>query len=83
MKKESLWKPIEELGTMSKNQDGVISWHLFDGYEKMRLFIIFVNDGHETYYGNIDEDGLICDMDGEDIGFSWYQAAYFMDIPEF
>ena len=80
---ESLWKPIGELGEIAYMEDGSHRWKLWAGYEEPRLFLVYLACGDiETHFASIDDGGMLCDEHGDDVGRAWYDADYFMDIPE-
>jgi hypothetical protein len=79
---ETPWKPIRELGEIEYMEDGSHRWTLWAGYEDMRLFLIYLaGGGIETHFASIDDGGSLRDQNGDDVGRSWYDAAYYMDIP--
>jgi len=74
--RERQWRPIEELGTIDGD-----SWTLKSGYEKYRLFMILMaDDDHQTYWATITEDGTLHDANGDDTGWRWCDASYYMDV---
>jgi hypothetical protein len=81
-KKLPVWKHIGELGEIVYMADGSHRWTLNAGYEDMRLFLVYLASGevvkHTAY---IDDEGTLCDQHGDDVGWAWYDAEYFMDIP--
>ena len=80
---ESPWKPIGELGEIAYMEDGSHRWKLWAGYEEMRLFLFYLACGDiETHFASIDDAGMLCNEYGDDVGWAWYDAEYFMDIPE-
>lgn len=80
---ESPWKPIGELGEIAYMEDGSRRWTLWAGYEDMCLFLVYLNSGEvETHFAYIDDGGTLCDHNGDDVGWLWCDAEYFMDIPD-
>jgi len=79
----SPWRHIGELGEIAYMEDGSHRWKLWAGYEDMRIFLIYLSSGDvETHFAYIDDDdGMLRDCAGDDVGWSWYDAEYFMDIP--
>lgn len=81
-KKLPTWKHIGELGEIAYMEDGSRRWTLWAGYEDMRLFLIYLSSGEvETHFAYIDDGGTLCDEHGDDVGWLWCDAEYFMDIP--
>ena len=79
---ESPWKPIGELGEIAYMEDGSHRWKLWAGYEEMRLFLVYLACGDiETHFAYIDDGGMLCNEHGDDVGWAWYDADCFMDIP--
>jgi hypothetical protein len=79
----SPWKPVENLGTVTYLPDGSRRWELESGWEDYRLFLVYLAGGDvETHYAHISDDGSLHDQNGDDIGWSWDDAIYYMDIPE-
>jgi hypothetical protein len=79
---ELKWKPVSDLGIAF--EDG--SWSLHSGYEKHRIYAVELSNGeYDVFYGYIDEDANLCYANGDDTGWVWDQAAYYMDLqlPEF
>jgi hypothetical protein len=80
---ESLWKPIGELGEIAYMEDGSHRWKLWAGYEETRLFLVYLACGDiETHFASIDDGGMLCNEHGDDVGWAWYDAEYFLDIPQ-
>ena len=64
-------------------KDGSHRWKLWSGYEDMRIFLVYLSSGVvETHFAYIDDGGTLCDQNGDDVGWAWYDAEYFMDIPQ-
>lgn len=77
------WSPIKELGEAKHHENGRREWKLFPGWEKFRLFAIEMADGEtRIHHARITDDGTLHDENGNDIGWYWCDASYFMDIPE-
>lgn len=82
-KKLPTWKPIGELGEIAYMEDGSRRWKLWAGYEEPRLFLVYLACGDiETHFASIDDNGMLCNEHGDDVGWAWYDAEYFMDIPQ-
>lgn len=80
---ENDWRPISELGDFEYLPDGGIRWTLNEGYDEMMLFLVYLSGGDiETHLASIDDGGTLCDPNGDDVGWQWYDATYFMRIPE-
>ena len=48
----------------------------------MRLFLVYLASGEvETHFAYIGDEGSLCDHNGDDVGWLWCDAEYFMDIP--
>jgi len=78
----SPWRHIGELGEIAYMEDGSIRWKVWAGYEDMRLFLVYLASGEvETHFAHIDDTGMLCNEHGDDVGWAWYDAEYFMDIP--
>jgi hypothetical protein len=76
------WKSIGELGEIAYMEDGSHRWKLWAGYEETRLFLVYLASGDiETHFASIDDGGMLCNEHGDDVGWAWYDAEYFMDIP--
>lgn len=76
------WRPIGELGEIAYMEDGSYRWKVWAGYEDMRLFLVYLACGDiETHFAYIDEGGALCNEHGDDVGWMWFDAEYFMDIP--
>jgi hypothetical protein len=76
------WKHIGELGEIAYMEDGSHRWKVWEGYENMRLFLVYLASGEvQTHFACIRDDGMLCDEHGDDVGWAWYDAEYFMDIP--
>lgn len=81
-KKLPTWKHIGELGEIAYMEDGSRRWTLKAGWEDMRLFLVYLTSGEvETHFAYIDDGGTLCDHNGDDVGWLWCDAEYFMDIP--
>ena len=77
------WKNIGELGEITYMEDGSIRWKLWAGYEDMRLYLVYLACGEiETHFAFIDDGGMLCNENGDDVGWMWHDAEYFMDIPD-
>ena len=77
------WRVIGELGEIAYMEDDSLRWKLWAGYEDMRLFLVYLSSGEvETHFAYIDDGGTLCDPNGDDVGWAWYDADYFMDIPQ-
>jgi hypothetical protein len=82
-KKLPTWKHIGELGEIAHMEDGSIRWKVWAASEDMRLFLVYLASGEvETHYAYIDDTGMLCNEHGDDVGWAWHDAEYFMDIPE-
>lgn len=76
------WRVIGELGEIAYMEDGSRRWTLKAGWEDMRLFLVYLKSGEiETHFAYIDDSGTLCDHNGDDVGWLWCDAKYFMDIP--
>lgn len=80
---ESPWRPISELGEIAYMEDGSRKWTLKGDWETMKIFLVYMASGEvQTHYAYIDEDdGYLRGPDGDDVGWLWCDAEYFMDIP--
>lgn len=77
------WRHIGELGEIAYMEDGSHRWTLNAGHEDMRLFLVYLACGDiETHFAYIDDGGMLCNEPGDDVGWAWYDAEYFMDIPQ-
>ena len=78
----SPWRHIGELGEIAYMEDGSRRWTLKAGWEDMRVFLVYLSSGEvETHFAYIDDGGTLCDLNGDDVGWLWCDAEYFMDIP--
>jgi len=78
----SPWRRIGELGEIAYMEDGSRRWTLKAGWEDMRLFLVYLSSGEvETHFAYIDDGGTLCDCNGDDVGWLWCDAEYFMDVP--
>lgn len=78
----SPWRHIGELGEIAYMEDGSHRWKLWSGYEEMRLFLIYLSNGErQTHFAYIDDGGNLCDQNGDNVGWAWHEAEYFMDVP--
>lgn len=77
------WRHIGELGEIAYMEDGSRRWTLKAGWEDMRLFLVYLRSGEiETHFAYIDDWGTLCDHNGDNVGWLWCDAEYFMDIPQ-
>ena len=80
---ESPWRHIGELGEIAYMVDGSHLWKLWAGYEEMRLFLVYLPNGErQTHFAYIDDGGMLCNEHGDYVGWAWYDAEYYMDIPQ-
>jgi hypothetical protein len=78
----SPWRHIGELGEIAYMEDGSRRWTLKSGWEDMRVFLVYLSSGEvETHFAYIDDGGTLCDHNGDDVGWLWCDAEYFMDLP--
>ncbi|MFM2243045.1 MAG: hypothetical protein RLZ97_1900, partial [Verrucomicrobiota bacterium] len=76
----SPWRHIGELGEIAYMEDGSRRWTLKSGWETMRVFLVYLSSGEvETHFAYIDDGGTLCDANGDDVGWLWCDAEYFMD----
>lgn len=77
------WRHIGELGEIAYMEDGTRRWTLKGDWETMKIFLVYMENGDvQTYFAYIDEDdGMLRDYNGDDVGWLWCDADYFMDIP--
>lgn len=79
----SPWRHIGELGEIAYMEDGTRRWTLKAGWEEMRIFLVYLSNGErETHFAYIDDRGALCDHSGDDLGWMWCDADYYMDIPD-
>lgn len=77
------WRSIGELGEIAYMDDGSRRWTLKAGWEDMRLFLVYLRGGEiETHFAYIGDSGTLYDHNGDDVGWLWCDAEYFMDIPQ-
>lgn len=80
---ESPWRHIGELGEIAYMEDGSRRWTLKGDWETMKIFLVYMANGDvQTHFAYIDgDDGMLRDCDGDDVGWLWCDADYFMDVP--
>ena len=77
------WRNIGELGEIAYMSDGSRQWALKGDWETMKLFLVYMKNGDvQTHFAYIDEDdGMLRDSNGDDVGWLWCDADYYMNIP--
>jgi hypothetical protein len=80
---ESPWRHIGELGEIAYMEDGSRRWTLKGDWETMKIFLVYLANGDiQTHFAYIDgDDGMLRDCNGDDVGWLWCDAEYFMYIP--
>ena len=78
------WRHIGELGEIAYMEDGSRRWTLKGDWETMKIFLVYMANGDvQTHFAYIDgDDGMLRDCNGDDVGWLWCDAEYFMDVPK-
>ena len=78
----SPWRRIGELGEIACMEDGSRRWTLKGDWETMKIFLVYMANGDiQAHFAYIDDGGTLCDPNGDDVGWLWCDAEYFMDLP--